>query len=111
MHMQQNTLHSIFASIDAQRDALHCESVVKFYPVPKMLVYCETIYPNGTLGVRPRLTLIRVSNNEEVEVDAYLVLKPKDKEWILDYENRLLDYIEYLDDHASFIELKEIYVS
>lgn len=108
--MKQNTLNSLFASIDAQRDALRCEStVVEFFPVIENLILKESILPSsGKLSVRPFVTLRRRSDNVSVELEAYTIVSPRSGEGLFDYVDRLFKHVDYIDDHAKFIEVEMI---
>lgn len=109
MHMKQNTLSSLFASIDAQRDALRCESaVVEFFPVIEDLTLMESILPSGKLSVRPFVTLRRRSDNVSVNIEAYNVVSPRSGEGLFDYIDRLFKHVDFIDDHAKFIEVEMI---
>ena len=106
--MKQNTLSSLFASIDAQRDALRCESaVVEFFPVIESLTLKESILPSsGKLSIRPFITLRRRSDNVSVELEAYTVVSPRSGEGLFDYIDRLFKHVDFIDDHAKFIEVE-----
>lgn len=107
MHMKQNTLNSLFASIDAMRDAVRCESaVVRYYPVAQFIVLSEQRCFDK-VSVRPLVTLNRVKDNVPEEIEAYKILKPKNRESLDSYLERLADYLDYLDDHATFVEIVE----
>lgn len=107
MHMKQNTISSLFASIDAQRDALRCESaVVEFFPVIESMTLKESILPSGKLSIRPFVTLRRRSDNVSVELEAYNVVNPRSGESLFDYIDRLFKHVDYIDDHAKFIEVE-----
>ena len=109
MHMKQNTYSSLFASIDAMRDALRCENaIVRYYPVIESLALEEHHYPDGRVHIRPAVVLKRTKDNVRVQVEAYQILKPKAGESLPAYLDRLTDYVDYLDDHASFIEIVEL---
>jgi hypothetical protein len=103
--MKQSFTKSILASIEAQRDAVHCESVVRYYPVVERVLVEEHHYPSGGFGVRLALFLRKVSDNTLAEIDAKDVLCPKDDELITSYLDRLTDHLNYLDDHALFVEI------
>lgn len=105
--MKQQQLNSIWASIEAQRDALRCESaVVEFFPVIESMTLRESILPSGKLSIRPFITLRRRSDNVSVELEAYTVVSPRSGESLFDYIDRLFKYVDYIDDHAKFIEVE-----
>lgn len=105
--MKQSFIHSIWASIEAQRDALRCESaVVEFFPVIEDLTLMESILPSGKLSVRPFITLRRRSDNVSVNIEAYNVVSPRSGEGLFDYIDRLFKHVDYIDDHAKFIEVE-----
>ena len=109
MHMKQNTFLSFLASIDAQRDALRCENaIVEFFPVIESITLKESILPSGKLSVRPFVTLRRRSDNVSVELEAYTVVSPRSGEGLFDYIDRLFKHVDYIDDHAKFIEVEMI---
>lgn len=105
--MKQEMINSIWASIDAQRDALRCENaIVEFFPVIEDLTLRESIRSSGKLSVRPFVTLRRRSDNVSVDLEAYTVVKPTAGEGLFDYIDRLFKHVDYIDDHAKFIEVK-----
>ena len=109
MHMQNTTIKSIFASIDTQRDALRCENaIVRYYAHIELLALEEHHYPNGRVHVRPVVILKRTKDDVPAKVEAYKILKPKAGETLPAYLDRLMDHVDYLDDHALFIEVAEL---
>ena len=105
--MKQDFLSSILASIEAERDAMRCESALtRFFPVAEFVTFIEHHYPDGKVGIRPHITLRRVKDNVPIELEAYVVLKPQDNESFDHYLDRLANHLEYLDDHALFVEVK-----
>ena len=109
MHMKQNTISSLFASIDAARDAFRCEkATVRYHAHIEGFALAEHHYPDGRVHIRPAIALKRVKDDAIVEVEACRVLNPKAGESLLTYLDRLTDYVEYLDDHALFIEVVEL---
>lgn len=105
--MKQERINSIWASIDTQRDALRCEStVVEFFPVIEDLTLKESVLPSGKLSVRPFITLRRRSDNLGVELEAYTVVKPTAGEGLFDYIDRLFKHVDYINNHAKFIEVE-----
>ena len=115
MHMKQNTLSSLFASIDAQRDALRCESAIKrFFPVAKDIMFKQRVYPDGRFGLKVLVALqpadaFQTGNLECVNVEAWMILKPENREPIDSYIGRLKKHLIALDDHAKFVEIKSEY--
>ena len=105
--MKQQQLNSIWASIDTQKDALRCENaIVEFFPVIEDLTLMESILPSGKLSIRPFVTLRRRSDNVSVNIEAYNVVSPKSGEGLFDYIDRLFKHIDFIDDHAKFIEVE-----
>ena len=107
--MKQDSLSSIWASIEAQRYALRCESaVVEFFPVIEDLTLVESIISSGKLSIRPFVTLRRRSDNVSVNIEAYTIVSPRSGEGLFDYIDRLFKHVDYIDDHAKFIEVEMI---
>lgn len=107
--MKQNINPSILASIDAMRDVLRCENAtVRYYAHIEGLALEERHYSDGRVHIRPVVTLKRVKDNVSVQVETYQVLEPKAGETLPAYLDRLTNYVNYLDDHALFIELVEL---
>ena len=105
--MQNTSTNSLLASIDAQRDALRCESaVIRFYPVVQEILFVSYMLPNNRMGVKVIVTLMNADAPHLCEeVEAYKILKPLNRETIESYIKRLRNHIEDLDDHAKLIEL------
>lgn len=105
--MKQEQINSIFASIDAQRAAIKERTVTyEFYPVIKAIMIEEHHYPDGKLGVHPVVCLENVKDNSIHQINAAYVLKPIGKESIDAYFNRLQKHLDYLDNHALFVEVE-----
>lgn len=104
--MKQIYSNSLSAAIDALRDEIRRESVEgRYYPVVQFVVLMQYHYPNGKIGVRPLVTLNRVKDGVPVELDSYRILKPENREPLDIYINRLEKHLNYLDDHALFVEI------
>lgn len=110
--MQNTTIKSIFASIDAQRDALRCENaIVRYYAHIELLALEKHRYPDGRIHIRPVVILRKTEDNALAEVEAYQILKPENGETLPTYLDRLMDHVDYLDDHALFIEVAELRIA
>ena len=65
MHMKQQQLNSIWASIDAQRDAIKAAKSPCF-PVPYTLVTVERLLAGGKIGVIPCVELKNLKGDYEL---------------------------------------------
>ena len=109
--MKQNTFYfSIIESIDSLTDVCHNEiagiaTAGRYYPVAQDDIIIVHLNDGHRAAVRPYVTLKRVDNNKIYVARTYEVLSPVSGENIEDYLSRFMDYLQYLDDHALFVEL------
>lgn len=108
--MNKNTLFSIIESIDSLTDVCRHEisGIAKegrYYPVAQDDIIIAKIDDGHRVTARPYVPLKRVDNGKIYVARAYEVLSPVSGEDLDSYLGRLVDYLDYLDDHALFVEL------
>lgn len=108
--MKQNTLFSIIESIDSLTDVCRHEisgiaTEGRYYPVAQDDIIIAKIDDGHRVTARPYVPLKRVDNGKFYVARAYEILSPVSGEDLMSYLDRLVDYLDYLDDHALFVEL------
>lgn len=108
--MKQNTFFSIIESIDSLTDVCRHEisgiaTEGRYYPVAQDDIIIAKIDDGHRVTARPYVPLKRVDNGKFYVARAYEILSPVSGEDLDSYLDRLVDYLDYLDDHALFIEL------
>lgn len=108
--MNKNTLFSIIESIDSLTDVCRHEisgiaTKGRYYPVAQDDIIIAKVDDGHRVAARPYVPLKRVDNGKIYVARAYEVLSPVSGEDLEGYLSRLTDYLDYLDDHALFIEL------
>lgn len=108
--MKQNTLFSIIESIDSLTDVCRHEisgiaTEGRYYPVAQDDIIIAKIDDGHRVTARPYVPLKRVDNGKFYVTRAYEILSPVSGEDLDSYLGRLVDYLDYLDDHALFVEL------
>lgn len=101
MHMTQNTINSIWASIGAQRDAIK-EAKSPCFPVPYTLITVQKPVAGGKTGVIPCVELKNIHGGYEIR-RCDEILKPKAGEPINFYLNRLECELTYKEVNNEMI--------
>jgi hypothetical protein len=101
MHMKQQQLNSIWASIDAQKDAIKAAKSPCF-PVPYTLITVQKPVAGGKTGIIPCVELKNIHGDYELR-RCDDILKPKAGEPINFYLNRLECELTYKEVNGEMI--------